>query len=192
MKKTAVIDIDNTLWQFCDAFYLELIKINRDFPTPDRWSSSGFWTEYCSESDFMNSINFIHYNQESEAYRPYPEAKTFLSTLMKEGFHIILASHRLTDTMQPTENWLKKHELPYDEIHLSSDKTILFNRTDVVVDDIPHTLKKAVECGALGTGLLFPWNQAYAGKGFGLFQNLNDVLDYILENIELKPVTVQA
>jgi len=31
MKKTAIIDIDNTLWQFCDAFYLELAKINRDF-----------------------------------------------------------------------------------------------------------------------------------------------------------------
>jgi hypothetical protein len=180
MNKTAVIDIDNTLWQFCDAFYLELVKINRDFPAPDLWSSPDFWAGYCSESDFMASINFIHYNQDREQYRPYPEAKNFLYTLRQEGFYTILASHRVPDARPSTESWLKSHDLPYDELHLSFDKTVLFNRADVVVDDIPVMLKKAAECGALGTGLLFPWNQAYAGNGFGLFQNLNDVLDYIL------------
>jgi hypothetical protein len=35
LSKIAIIDIDNTLWQFSDAFYLELKKINRNFPTPD-------------------------------------------------------------------------------------------------------------------------------------------------------------
>ena len=38
MDKTAIIDIDNTLWQFCDAFYEELRKINKNFPTPDNWT----------------------------------------------------------------------------------------------------------------------------------------------------------
>jgi len=180
MNKTAVIDIDNTLWQFCDVFYLEMKKINKNFPAPDLWSSSNFWEEYCSESEFMASINLIHHNQDSEQYRPYPEARNFLSALKEHGFYTILASHRLDNTRNPTENWLKRHRLPYDELHLSFDKSILFNRADVVVDDIPVTLKKAVECGALGTGLLFPWNQAYAGDGFSLFQNLDEVLNYIL------------
>lgn len=183
MKKTAVIDIDNTLWQFCDAFYLELVKINKDFPKPDLWHSPDFWEGYCSESDFMAAINYIHHNQESEQYRPYPEAKDFLSKLREHGYYTILASHRLAETRLPTKSWLKRHELPYDELHLSLDKTILFNRADVVVDDIPEILKKAIECGALGTGLLFPWNRAYAGDGFGLFRNLNDVLDYILKSL---------
>jgi hypothetical protein len=183
MEKTAVIDIDNTLWQFCDAFYLELKKINRDFPSPDLWISPDFWKGYCSESDFMAAINHIHYNQDSEQYRPYPEARKFLKTLREYGCYTILASHRLADTRQPTENWLKRHELPYDELHLSFDKTVLFNRAAVVVDDIAVTLEKAVECGALGTGLLFPWNSAYASNGFGLFHNLDDVLDYIIKSL---------
>jgi hypothetical protein len=183
MHKTAVIDIDNTLWQFCDAFYLELIKINKDFPTPDLWSTHDFWEGYCSESEFMSAINLIHYNQKSERYQPYPEAKYFLATLKKQGFYTILASHRLADTRQATEGWLERHELSYDELHLSSDKTTLFNQADVVVDDIPIILKKAIECGALGAGLLFPWNKAYAGKEFDLFPNLNDVLDYILKSL---------
>jgi hypothetical protein len=183
MEKTAVIDIDNTLWQFCDAFYLELKKINRDFPSPDLWISPDFWEGYCSESDFMAAINYIHYNQDREQYRPYPEARSFLSTLRESGFVTILASHRLDGTRNATQNWLKRHELPYDELHLSFDKTVLFSKADVVVDDIPVTLKKAAEFGALGTGLLFPWNRACAGNGFGLFENLNDVLDYILKSL---------
>ena len=28
-------------------------------------------------------------------------------------------------------------------------------------------------------GLLFPWNKAHAGNGFGLFSALNEVLGYI-------------
>lgn len=183
MKKTAIIDIDNTLWQFCDAFYLELVKINRDFPTVDRWSSPGFWEGYCTEQEFMSSIDRIHYNQDSEQYRPYPEAGNFLSTLREKGFYTILASHRLNGTRQPTESWLKRHGLPYDELHLSFDKTLLFNSADVVVDDIPEMLKKALECGALGTGLLFPWNRICADNGFGLFHNLDEVLDYILKSL---------
>ena len=183
MTKIAVIDIDNTLWQFCDAFYLELTKINRAFPPPDLWSTPEFWEGYCSESDFMASINHIHYNQDSGQYHPYPEAKGFLSALREKDFHIVLASHRLADTRHSTESWLKRHELPYDELHLSFDKTVLFNRADVVVDDIPFTLKKAVECGALGAGLIFPWNASCTGDGFRFFRNLDGVLDYILKSL---------
>ena len=79
----------------------------------------------------------------------------------------------------PTERWLKMHELQFDELHLSFDKTVLFGDATVVVDDAPHTLEKAVAHKAIGAGLLFPWNNAYAGNGFGLFSNLNEVLRYI-------------
>ena len=92
MDKIAVIDIDNTLWQFCDAFYQELFKINREFPAPDLWSTPDFWKGYCSESDFMAAINHIHFNQDSGKYLPYPEAKYFLSALRTHGFYTIIAS----------------------------------------------------------------------------------------------------
>jgi hypothetical protein len=38
-----------------------------------------------------------------------------------------------------------------------------------------------VALGAKGAGLLFPWNRAYAGNGFGLFPDLNAVLHYLLK-----------
>jgi len=181
LSKIAVIDIDNTLWPFSEPFYLELKKINRNFPTPDQWFTFDAFAGYCSEEHFMNTINFIHGNQDSNQYQPYPESQHFLSSLKEHGFHIIIASHRMPEMRQSTERWLSRHNLLYDELHLSWDKTVLFPTADVVVDDIPLMLQKAKEKGALTAGLLYPWNKAYAGKGFGLFHNLNEVLDYILE-----------
>ncbi len=181
VSKTAIIDIDNTLWQFSDAFYLELKKINKDFPTPDQWCTYNIWEGYCSVEDFIGAINTIHHHQDDDQYQPYPESRGFLSSLREYGFRIILASHRIPATKEPTEQWLNRHRLFYDELHLSLNKTVLFSKADVVVDDSPLTLEKAIESGALGAGLSFPWNRAYVSNGFELFQNLNEVLDYILK-----------
>ena len=83
--------------------------------------------------------------------------------------------------MTQTQRWLKRHGLIYDDIHLSYHKTNLFNtRTSVVVDDSPQVLEKAVENGAMATGLLFPWNQAYSDNGFRLYSNLDEILEGIL------------
>jgi len=180
MSKTAIIDIDNTLWQFSDAFYLELKKIHGNFPPPDRWRTYDIWEGYCSVEDFIAAINAIHHHQDSDQYHPYPESQEFLSSLRRHGFHIIIASHRVPETSQPTERWLARHGLLYDELHLSLDKTVLFPKADIVVDDSPLTLEKAIESGARGAGLSFPWNRVYPSNGFRLFQNLNEVLDYVL------------
>ncbi|MHB8845343.1 MAG: HAD family hydrolase [Nitrospirota bacterium] len=179
MKNAAVIDIDNTLWQFCDAFYVELKKVNNAFPTIEQWTTADFWTSFCTEQQFMEAINAIHENQDSDKYRPYPNAKEFLAALKEQGYHVIIASHRRTETREPTERWLRAHGLAFDDLHLSFDKSVLFKDAAVVVDDAPQTLEKAVANRAIGAGLLFPWNKAYAGNGFGLFGDLNMVLAYI-------------
>jgi hypothetical protein len=182
MNKTAIIDIDNTLWQFCDAFYGELIKVNANFPTPDNWTHWDIWEGYCSEQDFNRTIDIIHANQDSEKYQPYAEASGFLSALRQNDYHITIASHRSTDYRIPTEKWLKRHGLVYDDLHLSHHKTDLFSEsTNVVVDDAPQVLEKAVENGAFAAGLLFPWNEVYRDNGFRLCTNLNEILDGILQ-----------
>ncbi len=175
----AIIDIDNTLWQFCDAFAAELAKINPAFPPVGQWTTWNFFEGYCTEEEFLGAVDAVHLRQDSDEYRPYPEAKGFLQSLRDEGYRIIIASHRRPEMKGPTERWLTKHALAYDDLHLSFDKSVLFNDAAVVVDDAPHTLEKAVAHKAIGAGLLFPWNRNYAGNGFGLFNNLNEVLRYI-------------
>ena len=177
--KTAIIDIDNTLWQFCDAFYAELRKINSAFPPVEAWTTWNFFEGWCSEEQFMGAVDAVHARQDSDAFRPYAEAKGFLRSLKQQGYRVVIASHRRPEMQGPTERWLRNHELEHDELHLSFDKTVLFRDAAVVVDDAPHTLEKAVAHKAVGAGLLFPWNKAFAGNGFGLCNDLNEVLDYI-------------
>jgi hypothetical protein len=184
MNNTAIIDIDNTLWQFCDAFAEELRKINPAFPPIEQWTTWNFFEGYCTEEEFTAAVDAVHIKQDSDSYQPYPESKGFLRTLKEEGYRVIIASHRRPEMRGPTERWLRKHELHYDELHLSFDKSVLFEDASVVVDDAPHTLEKAVAHKAIGAGLLFPWNKAYAGNGFGLFNNLNEVNDYIQRNAD--------
>lgn len=183
MNKTAIIDIDNTLWQFCDVFYEELRRINPDFPTIDHWNNWDIWEGYCSKQEFHRVVNTIHNRQDSDDHEPYPEAQGFLSTLKQNGYSITIASHRSPEFMIQTERWLRKHGLLYDDIHLSYHKTeLISSKTTVVVDDAPQVLEKAVEHGVLATGLLFPWNKAYQNNGFNLLNNLEEVLERILKH----------
>lgn len=181
MKK-AVIDIDNTLWHFCDVLYERLKKINEAMPPPDYWIEWDFWENYCSKEEFICAIQDIQLNQDDERHLPYPEAKDFLATLKEHNFHIIIASHRTPESIEQTHRWLVKHGLAFDEVHLSYDKTVLFDQScDIVVDDSPHTLEKAAEKGIIATGLLFPWNKLYSENGNILFNSLDEILRFILD-----------
>jgi beta-phosphoglucomutase-like phosphatase (HAD superfamily) len=159
-----------------------LKKINENFPTPENWTNWDIRDGYCTKKDFYKAVNAIHIKQDSEDFRPYPEAKDFLSTLKQKDFQITIASHHSAEHMIPTERWLNKHGLVYDDLHLSYNKTEIINTgTNVVVDDSPAALEKAVESGTLATGLLFPWNKAYRDNGFRLRNNLDEILDAILK-----------
>ena len=63
----------------------------------------------------------------------------------------------------------------------NEDLTPVDSPAAVEVDDAPQALEKAVEHKAIGAGLLFPWNKAYAGNGVGLFKDLDEVMKYIVK-----------
>ncbi len=180
--KKAIVDIDNTLWHFCDALHEKLREVHNDFPPPDDWTDWDMWERYCTLEEFLSAVNAVHIEQDNERYLPYAEAEGFLSALKDNGYHITIASHRSPIYETQTATWLQKHNLIYDELHLSHNKTRLFDESiDVVIDDAPVVLQKAAERGVRATGLLFPWNRAYSNNGFRLFNSLNDVLDHILK-----------
>jgi len=181
MKK-AVIDIDNTLWHFCDVLYERLKRINKAMPTPENWVEWDFWEEYCSKEEFLRVINEIHFDQDNERHVPYSESRDFLAALKENNFYIVIASHRIPESIEQTHRWLVKHGLSFDEVHLSSDKTVLFEQDcHIVVDDAPYVLENAAGSGLIASGLLFPWNRNNSSNGYRLFGNLNNVLNYILE-----------
>ena len=169
-----IVDIDNTLWDLAPELWEELKKVNPRMGPPDQWGSRESLERYLPLEEFFRVLKIIHMRQ--EAYPPFPESQDFLSGLKERGFYVVIASHRSKESYGPTVNWLRKHHLSFDEVHLSFDKSVLFAGSVALVDDSPNNLDKAVEAGLLGTGLIYPWN---ARSGHPLFRNLIEVLGYL-------------
>ena len=173
-----IVDIDNTLWYFAPVLYERMKKVNPLVTPPSEWRLFDFWKSYLTAREFYKAIKSIHVDQEQ--FAPYPDAAGFLSSLKELGLHIIIASHREKGTLNATLNWLIANNLVFDEIHLSNDKTVLFDDCLAVVDDSPFVLEKAAWSGVIGTGLKMPWNMDTV---YPLFDNLTNVLRYLKENL---------
>jgi len=182
-NKIAVIDIDNTLWDFATVLYERLCsRLGSIVPPPSEWHNWHFWKEFCDAETFYKTVKEIHLEQ--DRFGIYPDAGEFLQTLKSTGFQVIIASHRDVKALEPTFRWLQKHNLSFDSLHLSYDKTQLFSDCHLCVDDSPEVLKVANEKGLLATGLKFPWNKKI---NIRLFQNLSQITDFIKKiNLENK------
>ncbi len=181
MKKI-IVDIDNTLWDFAPVLYVRMKKINPHVTPPSEWEVFDFWKSYVIPREFYAAIRGIHMDQ--ERFTPYPDAAGFLSSLKELHLHIIIASHRDKGTFDATVNWLNKHNLIFDDIHLSYDKSVLFDGCQVIVDDSPFTLENAARSGIIATGLKMPWNKDTAHP---LFDNLTNVLQFLKKSLVGNP-----
>lgn len=177
MKQKIIVDIDDTLWHLAPILWEHLSKVNQNIPPLEVWHNWDAWKGYVSEKLFYDTLNYIHLNQDK--YFPYKEAKFFLATLMEKGFYIVVASHREKVALDLTVRWLNHHELCFDEIHISNDKSVLLGDCYAVVDDSLYILDKAKNAGILRTGLLHPWN---AGRDHPLFNSLREILCFIEAN----------
>jgi len=176
--KRIIVDIDNTLWHFVSVLYERMKAINPDVIQPSEWHDFNFWRSYLTPQEFYTVITSIHIDQ--ELFIPYPDAQHFLSSLKDMGFHITIASHREKGTLQATINWLNKHNLVFDDIHLSYDKSVLFDNCISIVDDSPIILDKAARSGIIGCGLKMPWNEY---GDYQIFDSLTDILHYLRQTI---------
>lgn len=170
MKKKLIVDVDSTLWEFDKPFFKFLSAFNDDVPTPDKWE----WDTPSRYDNFFDVVNHIHFTQ--LAYPPFDDAKYFLDKV-KEHFYIIIASHRKDKFKDTLIKWLNNHKLYYDEVHVSRDKSVLFNDAFAIVDDCPSTLEKAYEQGIIPLTITYNWNKhcGFAG-GYGNLTDIGEVL----------------
>ena len=169
-----IVDIDNTLWNLAPVFFEYLKRYNSEIPIDDLKRGETRLKGYIPREDLYGVLKEIHMRQDQ--FEPYPEAQRFLAALKEMGFYVIIASIRDEEARDATERWLKKYELQYDELHLSNDKTVLFNDAWAIVDDSIWTLDKAAQADIVRTGLRNVWND---NRGHPLFDTLPEVLDYL-------------
>jgi phosphoglycolate phosphatase-like HAD superfamily hydrolase len=90
-----------------------------------------------------------------------------LADLTARGVEILVVTDRPAELIEGTAQFLRDHDLPFDEIHRVSgrDKTqwCIDNGVRVMVDDHPDTLTEAIGAGLTGLSLSHLYNRHVEG-----------------------------
>jgi hypothetical protein len=178
--KVAIVDVDNTLYDFSVPWYLAIqeycVPKKVIFPDPhrwDRWDLSTFGI--ITKEELYKLIDEVHKNQ--QFFMPYAKSAELMRTLKAKGFKRIIAAHRNPDYEDELVRWLDNWEIGFDDIHLSfGNKSDLFEEGMIVIDDCPETLSKAQQLHCRAIALEFPWNR---NLGFHTFSSMEKLLVHV-------------
>jgi len=94
------------------------------------------------------------------AGEPYDGAVEAVRRWHAGGHFIHITSHRHERCHQATASWLQRIELPYDELYCSFDKVARCREIgiDLLVDDSPVNLQRALDAGIRAATIVHPWN----------------------------------
>lgn len=185
MSKRAIIDIDNTIGDYANQLYLECLKENPNVSKPEAWDDWEFYESYMSKNEFYNAASRAH--EHTLSMPLIPGAKQLMDFLYHSaGCHVTIASHRRPEHYDQTMEWLKANNIPYHDLHISYDKSVLFDGgCDIFVDDGPHNVEKAIGRVPHIYIPAMPWNDCVDNNK--VFRgNLVEILDKIEEDIALK------
>lgn len=154
----AVVDVDSTLGRFAPMLHAECCTVNPDCPPPSRWDEWEWWRPYMDQDTFYGCVNRVHENM--GVMEPMPGAPELTCALHDRGIWVIIATHRRQEYRSLVEDWLWHNGIGFEAVHVSFDKSVLFREADIVVDDSPKTVRKAV---AMGVSEVYcpaqPWNR---------------------------------
>jgi uncharacterized protein len=153
------IDIDSTLHHYWDDF---AAAAKRRFGVSLPYESQVTWSiDRLRPEQLQACIAETHSERVVLAAEPYPGAVDVVRRWHEAGHWIHITSHRDTVAHGATARWLERIGLPYDDLHCSFDKISRARELgiDVLVDDSPVNLTRALEAGIIGATLVHPWNR---------------------------------
>ncbi len=153
------VDIDSTLHHYWDQFSAIAKKrfgVDLDYETQLTWEISRLRPEQARAC-----VAESHTAPHVLAAVPYPGAVETIRAWHEAGHFIHVTSHRTTEAQEATAAWLDQIALRYDELYCSFDKVsrCIELDIDVLIDDSPQTLLRAVEAGMTAATLVHPWNR---------------------------------
>lgn len=106
-------------------------------------------------------IHETHSDDAIAASTPYPGAVETVGRWHAAGHWIHVTSHRAASCHEATAAWLDDIGLAYDDLHCSYDKVARCRELgiDVLIDDSPVNLERALDAGIVAATLLHPWNR---------------------------------
>ena len=158
------IDIDSTLHHYWDDFAAAAERrygVSLPYEQQHTWEIAGLEPE-----QLKVCIQETHAEDCVLRAEPYPGAVETVRRWREAGHFIHITSHRATTAHDATTAWLTKIALPFDELYCSYDKISRCREigVDVLVDDSPVNLQRAIDAGMLGATLLHPWNRELVAR----------------------------
>ena len=153
------IDIDSTLHHYWDRLSdAALRRFGIDLPYEEQLD----WGITRLRPDQLRlCIEETHCSEAILAGEPYPDAAKIVTRWRDDGHYIHITSHRDSAALQPTADWLTQIGVPYDSLHCSDDKVAhcLELGIELLIDDSPLNLAKAIDHGLLVATISHPWNR---------------------------------
>jgi uncharacterized HAD superfamily protein len=159
------IDIDSTLhhyWSQLEAVALRRYGIALPYEQQAGWDITALAPE-----QLWACVAETHADEQVLAAEPYPGAVEAIRAWRDAGHFIHITSHRAGSARAATERWLARIGLPYDDLHCSFDKIARCRELgiDLLIDDSPVNLARALEAGMAAATIEHPWNREACARG---------------------------
>jgi hypothetical protein len=153
------IDIDSTLHHYWDEL---AAAAKRRFGVDLPYEQQHTWTiARLRDEQLRAAIADTHSDAAIERARPYPHAVETVNAWHAAGHFIHVTSQRAERCRPATERWLADIGLAHDDLRCSYDKVgrCVELQIDVLIDDSPVNLVRALEAGMVAATLVHPWNR---------------------------------
>lgn len=179
------IDIDSTLhhhWPLVAAAAKRRFGVELPYEQQVPWTPRRL-----SEEQLRSCIEDTHTDEAIAGARPYPHAVETVNGWYDAGHDVHITSHRAERSVTATQRWLHEIGLRHHALHCGEDKVAHCRRigVDVLIDDSPATLIRALDAGIVPATLRHPWNahlcdgrQVICAAGW---RELGRVLEPVLE-----------
>jgi hypothetical protein len=153
------IDIDSTLHHYWDELAgaaKRRFGVDLPYDRQHTWKISRLRDE-----QLRVAIADTHSDAAIGRAQPYPHAVEIVNAWHEGGHYIHITSHRAERCHAATERWLDGIGLRYHDLHCSYDKVSRCVELDieVLIDDSPVTIARALERGMVAATLVHPWNR---------------------------------
>ena len=114
-----------------------------------------------SEEQLRVCIEDTHSDAAIAGARPYPHAVETVNRWYDAGHSIHILSHRAERSLTATRRWLDDIGLRHHELCCGDDKVARCREIgiELLIDDSPDTLLRALDAGILAATLRHPWNE---------------------------------
>ncbi len=153
------IDIDSTLhhhWPLVAAAAKRRFDVELPYEEQFPWA-----TRRLDEEQLRVCIEDTHSDAAIAGARPYPHAVEIVNRWYASGHSIHIVSQRAERSLAATRRWLDDIGLCRHELWCGPDKVAHCRAIgiDLLIDDSPENLLRAVDAGICAATLRHPWNE---------------------------------